>query len=72
MATQKRIVNLGLELMGFGTLQRLAAENDARAHLSGAFKNYMATSRSAGHKEALRLRDEPYGPDEISLDGEDA
>jgi hypothetical protein len=40
--------------------------------LSGAFKNYVATSRSAGHKEALRLRDEPYGPDEISLDGEDA
>jgi enoyl-CoA hydratase len=72
MAAQKRIVNLGLELMGFGTLQRLAAENDARAHLSGAFKSYVATSRSAGHKEALRLRDEPYGPDEISLDGEDA
>jgi enoyl-CoA hydratase len=72
MAAQKRIVNLGLELMGFGTLQRLAAENDARAHLSGAFKNYVATSRSAGHKEALRLRDEPYGSDEISLDGEDA
>ncbi len=71
-AAQKRIVNLGLELMGFSTLQRMAAENDARAHLSTAFKNYMATSRTAGHKEALRLRDEPYGPDEISLDGDDA
>jgi enoyl-CoA hydratase len=71
-AAQKRIVNAGLELMGFSTLQRLAAENDARAHLSDAFKNYMATSRASGHKEALRLRDEPYGPDEISLDGDDA
>src|SRR5580692_375042 len=33
LAAHKRIVNLALEHMGLRTIQRLAAENDARAHL---------------------------------------
>ena len=34
LAANKRIINLGLELMGARTLQRLACENDARGHLA--------------------------------------
>lgn len=59
--THKRIVNLGLELMGWGIMQRLAAENDARAHLSDAFGRFFQTAQARGFKEALRERDGPYG-----------
>jgi len=60
-AAHKRIVNLGLELMGAATVQRLAAENDARAHLSQAFKTFYIDMKEHGLKEALRRRDEPFG-----------
>ncbi len=40
LSANKRITNPGLELMGAQTLQRLAAENDARAHRSDAVRNY--------------------------------
>ena len=61
LAAHKRIVNVGLELMGWGTLQRMAAENDARAHLSPAFQEFFTNARELGLKEALRRRDAPYG-----------
>lgn len=67
-ATHKRIVNLGLELMGRGTLQRLAAENDVRAHLSPAFFEFFGNAKSLGLKEALRIRDEPFGDSIIKFD----
>jgi enoyl-CoA hydratase len=70
MATHKRIVNLGLELMGQATLQRLAAENDSRAHLSTSLRQFMDNVKSKGMKEAVRLRDEPYGREDISLDSD--
>lgn len=60
-ATHKRIVNLGLELMGRDTLQRLAVENDARAHLTGAFKDFNEDLATLGLKGALKKRDEPFG-----------
>jgi enoyl-CoA hydratase len=60
-AAHKRIVNLGLELMGWSTMQRLAAENDCRAHLSSAFGNFFSESERVGFKEALSQRDTPYG-----------
>ena len=60
-ATHKRIVNLGLELMGWRTLQGLAAENDVRAHQSSAYAQFFENAKTLGFKEALRLRDEPYG-----------
>lgn len=41
LAANKRITNLALELMGAQTLQRLAGENDARAHRSQAVRNDM-------------------------------
>ncbi len=63
LAAHKRAINLGLELMGAKTLQRLDAELDARAHLSvgprrAQFKRDMAEQ---GLKAALRNRDAPFG-----------
>jgi enoyl-CoA hydratase len=61
LTTHKRIVNLGLELMGWHAMQRLAAENDVRAHLTAPYRDFFETAKSQGFKEALRQRDEPYG-----------
>lgn len=69
LAAHKRIVNTALELSGAGTLQRMAAEMDARAHLSQGprrrqFKSDMATQ---GLKQALKNRDEPFGDGMVTL-----
>jgi enoyl-CoA hydratase len=61
LAANKRITNLALELMGAQTLQRLAGENDARAHRSQAVRNYVRSIKEHGLKETLRRRDEPFG-----------
>lgn len=61
LATNKRIVNLALELAGAGTLPRLAAEMDARAHLSRAKKEFDADVAALGFKAAVHKRDEPFG-----------
>jgi enoyl-CoA hydratase len=61
LTTQKRIVNLALELQGAGTLPRLAAEMDARAHLSRAKKDFDADVAAHGFKAAVHKRDEPFG-----------
>ena len=61
LAANKRITNLALELMGAQTLQRLAGENDARAHRSGAVRDYGRSVREHGLKETLHRRDAPFG-----------
>ena len=61
LAANKRITNLALELMGAQTLQKLAGENDARAHRSQAVRNYGRSIKEHGLKETLRRRDEPFG-----------
>ena len=61
LAANKRITNLALELMGAQTLQRLAGENDARAHRAPAVREYGRSVREHGLKETLRRRDEPFG-----------
>ena len=61
LAANKRITNLSMELMGAQTLQRLAGENDARAHRSQAVRNYGRSVKEHGLKETLRRRDEPFG-----------
>ena len=61
LAANKRITNLALELMGAQTLQRLAGENDARAHRAAAVRDYGRSVREHGLKETLRRRDEPFG-----------
>lgn len=69
LSAQKRIVNLGMELLGAQTLQRLALEMDARAHLSrgprrARFREDMA---NAGLKRALANRDAPFGDGMVRL-----
>ncbi len=61
LAANKRITNLALELMGAQVLQRLAGENDARAHRAPAVRDYGRSIREHGLKETLRRRDEPFG-----------
>ncbi|MDA0272337.1 MAG: crotonase/enoyl-CoA hydratase family protein [Proteobacteria bacterium] len=68
LAANKRIVNLSLELMGAQTLQRLAGENDARAHRSNAVREYGRSVKEHGLKETLRRRDEPFGDGMVRVD----
>jgi enoyl-CoA hydratase len=63
LAAHKRVINTALELGGARTVQRMAAEIDARAHLSQGprrtqFKKDMA---SGGIKVAVTNRDAPFG-----------
>ncbi len=65
LACNKRIVNMGLELMGARTLQRAAAEMDARGHLARSREDFRKNVMAHGLKEAIRMRDEPFGDDLI-------
>ncbi|MFW2830972.1 crotonase/enoyl-CoA hydratase family protein [Sphingomonas sp. ID0503] len=67
LSANKRIVNLGLELMGARTLQRMAAEMDARGHLAASRTRFNETVRTEGLKEAVRQRDEPFGDSVVRL-----
>ncbi|MEP7349462.1 MAG: crotonase/enoyl-CoA hydratase family protein [Sphingorhabdus sp.] len=69
LSAHKRIVNLALEQMGAKTLQRLAAENDARAHLSKGPRRtkFKADMAEHGLKEALKNRDAPFGDGRITI-----
>jgi enoyl-CoA hydratase len=71
LAAQKRVVNLALELQGAKTLQRVAAELDARAHLSQGprRKQFKADMAEHGLKTALKNRDEPFGDGMVRLSG---
>jgi enoyl-CoA hydratase len=69
LAAQKRVVNMALELSGAKTLQRFAAEMDARAHLAKGprrtqFKQDMA---GEGLKAALKNRDAPFGDGMVKI-----
>jgi enoyl-CoA hydratase len=61
LSANKRIVNLGLELMGAQTLQRLAAENDAKAHTTKAARQVFKDLANKGVKQAISERDAPFG-----------
>ena len=67
LSANKRIVNLGLELMGARTMQRMAAEMDARGHLAASRSEFNETVRMQGVKEAVRQRDEPFGDPVVKL-----
>jgi enoyl-CoA hydratase/carnithine racemase len=61
LAANKRIINLGLELMGARTLQRLACENDARGHLAESARAFVRKAGEKGLKTALQERDAKFG-----------
>ncbi|GAB4329486.1 MAG: crotonase/enoyl-CoA hydratase family protein [Dehalococcoidia bacterium] len=69
LTANKRIINLGLELMGARTLQRLAAENDARAHLAPSVREFARIAREEGLKAALHWRDAKFGDGRARVEG---
>jgi enoyl-CoA hydratase len=69
LAANKRIINLGLELMGARTLQRLACENDARGHLAASARGFYQTASEKGLKTALRERDAKFGDGRARVNG---
>jgi enoyl-CoA hydratase len=69
LAANKRAINLGLELMGARTMQRLAAEIDARGHLAESAAGFRRTAAEHGLREALRRRDAPFGDGRARVNG---
>lgn len=61
LAANKRITNLAMELMGAQVLQRLAVENDARAHRAPAARQEFQDIQTQGLREVLQRRDGPFG-----------
>ena len=64
LSTNKRVINIGLELMGARTLQRMAAEMDSRGHLAPAARATMRALRDDGVRATVHARDERF-PDGI-------
>ncbi|MCZ6459195.1 MAG: enoyl-CoA hydratase, partial [Gammaproteobacteria bacterium] len=69
LSANKRIINLGMELMGARTLQRLAAENDVRGHNTRAARDYGISVREHGLKATLRARDAKFGDGRARVNG---
>jgi len=61
LSANKRIINLGIELMGGRTLQRITAENDARGHLAPGTLAFRKNANEKGLKAALQERDSAFG-----------
>lgn len=69
LSANKRIINMGLELMGARTLQRMAVENDVRGHNSKAALGFGKRVAEMGLNGALRSRDEPFGDGRVRVNG---
>ena len=69
LAANKRIVNLGMELMGAQTLQRLSAENDAKAHTARAARQVFKDFAAKGVKQTITERDAPFGDGRARVEG---
>ena len=69
LSANKRIVNLQLELMGARTIQRLATENDARAHLAPSVREFGRIAGEEGLKAALHWRDAKFGDGRARVEG---
>ena len=57
LASNKRIVNIALEMMGARTIQRMSAEMDARARLAPGVREFYRIANEQGMKAALQWRD---------------
>lgn len=69
LAAHKRAVNVGLELMGARTLQRMVAELDARSHFSSGprRRQFKADVKEFGIAAAFKRRDADFGDSVITL-----
>src|ERR1700760_3366235 len=72
LSANKRMVNLGLELMGARTLQRIGAEIDARGHLAPMARAFRETMRTHGVKYAFQKRDAAFGKGFAAVQGPDS
>jgi enoyl-CoA hydratase len=63
LSAHKRVLNMAMELMGARTLQRFAAESDARAHMSTGPRRqqFKQDMDKKDFKTALKNRDAPFG-----------
>ena len=71
LSANKRMVNLGLELMGARTLQRIGAEIDARGHLAPKAREFRETMKTHGVKYAFQQRDAAFGSGFARVRGRD-
>lgn len=71
LSANKRMVNLGLELMGARTLQRIGAEIDARGHIAPKARAFRETMRTHGVKHAFQQRDAAFGSGYARVKGAD-
>lgn len=69
LAANKRAINLGMELMGARTMQRLAVENDVRGHQAASAHAFVKRVGEAGLKQALSERDAPFGDGRARVNG---
>ena len=69
LAANKRLVNQGLELMGARTMQRIATEVDARAHLAPGTRAYYEGVKEMGLTQALKHRDAPFDDGRARVNG---
>ena len=71
LSANKRMVNLGLELMGARTLQRIGAEIDARGHNAPMARQFRENMKTHGVKYAFQKRDSLFGNQYASAKGRD-
>ena len=69
LSTNKRIINMAMELMGARTLQRMASENDVRGHNTRAADGFRKSVQELGLREALRARDSKFGDGRVRVNG---
>jgi enoyl-CoA hydratase len=60
LVANKRVVNVGVELMGRSALQRFAALNDAIGHTAPAAIAFSDRIAEVGLRQAARERDQPF------------
>jgi enoyl-CoA hydratase len=70
LIANKRVVNMGVELMGRSQLQRFAALNDAIGHRSPEAKAFSAHIAEVGLRQAVRDRDTPFAGPPSSSEGD--
>ena len=67
LSSNKRVINMGMELMGARTLQRYAAETDARAHRAPGTQEYFDAVKRGGLKGAFAERDRKFGDPRVRV-----
>lgn len=69
LSTNKRIINMAMELMSARTLQRMASENDVRGHNTRGADGFRKSVQEIGLREALRTRDAKFGDGRVRVNG---